>query len=68
MEWSSSRVNSLKISSTSSRTMGSRPAVASSSTSSLGLWLRATAMASFIFMPREKSLKGFFSGRPKRVR
>ena len=34
----------------------------------LGLWLRATAMASFIFMPREKSLKGFFSGRPKRVR
>ena len=48
--------------------MGSRPAVASSSTSSLGLWLRATAMASIIFMPREKSLKGFFSGRPKRVR
>ena len=66
MEWSSSRVNSLKISSTSSRTMGSNPLVASSSTSSLGWWLSAAAMASFIRIPREKSLKGLFSGRLKR--
>ena len=68
MEWSSSRVNSLNRSSTSSRTMGSSPAVASSSTSSFGWWLNATAIASFIRMPREKSLNCFFNGRSNRFR
>ena len=53
MAWSSASLNSRKISSTSSRTMGSRPAVASSSSRTSGRWARAAAMASFIRMPRE---------------
>ena len=68
MEWLSSRVNSEKSSTTSSRTTGSRPLVGSSRIRSLGLWDRATAMPSFIFMPREKSLNCFPSGRSKRRR
>ncbi len=53
MECSAFRVNSEKSSRISSRTMGSRPLVASSKTSSRGLWLSATAMASFMVMPLE---------------
>ena len=42
--------------------MGSNPLVASSSNSSWALWESATAMASFIFIPREKSLIVFLAG------
>ena len=66
--WVSSRVNSLNTSRTSSRTMGSSPLVASSSSRSLAPWDRAAAMASFIFMPREKSLNCLVRGMSKRVR
>ena len=53
MEWFSSRVKSFRMSSISSRAMGSRPPVASSRISSLAPWDSATAMASFMRMPRE---------------
>ena len=42
--------------------------VASSSSRSLAPWDRAAAMASFIFMPREKSLNCLVRGMSKRVR
>ena len=44
---------SANTSSSSSRTMGSSPPVASSRSRSLGRWLRAAAMPSFMVMPRE---------------
>ena len=46
--------------------MGSRPAVASSKTSSLALWLSAQASCSFMPMPRERSLTFVLGSRPNR--
>lgn len=45
-----------------------KPLVGSSSISSSAPWLMAAAMDSFIFIPREKSFTGFFSGRLKAER
>ena len=67
MAWVSSRVNSASISTTSSRTTGSKPLVASSKISSFASWDRATASPSFIFMPLENSLNFWFSGRENLV-
>ena len=61
-ECSSSRVKSENSSTTSSRTTGSSPLVASSRISSFELCDSAAAMPSFIFIPREKSPKGLLSG------
>ena len=46
--------------------MGSRPAVASSKTSSLAWWLSAQASCSFMPMPRERSLTFALGSKPNR--
>ena len=53
IEQFSSRVKSLKISSSSSRAIGSSPLVASSSIRSFAPCESAAAMASFMRIPRE---------------
>ncbi len=59
-ERDSSRVNSLNSSTISSRTIGSRPFVGSSSSSSFASCASAAAIETFILLPRESSANGFF--------
>ena len=63
-ERDSSRVNSLNSSTISSRTIGSRPFVGSSSSRSFASCASAAAIETFILLPRESSANGFFCGTP----
>ncbi len=64
MAWSSSETKARNSSRISSRTTGSKPAVASSNSSRRGRWASAAARDSFIRIPRDSSLMFFAPDRP----